>query len=77
MPPTAFRPPTLCELTKNPRQTVSVRRDEGASEMGKNVRHLRIAAGLSQTALAERAGMNLSRLESVAKTLQVTPRFLV
>src|SRR5690242_1713627 len=43
----------LCELAKKPRRSVSAPRDEGASEMGKNVRHLRIAAGLTQTALAK------------------------
>jgi hypothetical protein len=32
----------LCELAKNPRlSTAGVRKDHGASEMGKNVRHLR------------------------------------
>jgi DNA-binding XRE family transcriptional regulator len=82
----------LCELAKNPRNTVTVRRDEGASETGRRVRQLRIAAGLTQTALAKRAGMNrthLSRLERsrltptlltltrLAKTLQVTPRSLL
>jgi DNA-binding XRE family transcriptional regulator len=82
----------LCEFAKDPRHTASVPKDDGASEMGKNVRHLRIAAGLTQTVLAERAGMNrthLSRLEGgrlmptfptlkrLAKTLQVTPRSLL
>jgi DNA-binding XRE family transcriptional regulator len=82
----------LCELAKNPRHTVSVRRDDGASETGKTVRQLRIAAGLTQTALAKRAGMDrthLNRLERgrliptlitlkrLAKTLQVTPRSLL
>jgi len=82
----------LCEIAKNPRHTVSVRKDEGAAEMGRNVRRLRIAAGLTQTALARRSGMDrthLSRLESgrltptlvtvrrLAKTLQVTPRSLL
>jgi DNA-binding XRE family transcriptional regulator len=82
----------LCELAKNPRHTVSVPRDEGASEIGRRVRQLRVAAGLSQTALANRAGMDrthLSRLERgrltptlatltrLAKTLQVTPRSLL
>jgi DNA-binding XRE family transcriptional regulator len=82
----------LCEMTKNPRHTVSIRRDEGAAEIGRNVRRLRIAAGLSQTALAKRSGLDrshLSRLERgrltptlltlrrLAKTLQVTPRSLL
>jgi DNA-binding XRE family transcriptional regulator len=77
----------LCELAKNPRHTVSVQRDDGASEMGSRVRQLRIAAGLTQTALAKRAGVHrthINRLERgrhvptlltlkrVAKTLQVT-----
>ena len=58
------------------------------SHLAKNVRHWRIAAGLTQTAAAKRSGMNrsyLSRLESgrrnprlstlerLAKTLKVTP----
>jgi DNA-binding XRE family transcriptional regulator len=76
----------LCEIAKNPR------RDDGALEMGRTVRQLRIAAGLTQTALAKRSGMDrthLSRLERdrlmptlptlkrLAKTLQVTPRSLL
>jgi DNA-binding XRE family transcriptional regulator len=82
----------LCELAKDPRRTVGVRRDDGASEMGRRVRQLRIAAGLTQTALAKRAGMDrthLNRLERgyavptiptlqrLAQTLQVTPRSLL
>jgi transcriptional regulator with XRE-family HTH domain len=82
----------LCEVAKNPRHGGGVRRDEGASETGKAVRQLRIAAGLTQTALAKRASMDrthLNRLESgyavptiptlkrLAKTLQVTPRSLL
>jgi DNA-binding XRE family transcriptional regulator len=82
----------LCELAKDPRHTVGVRRDDGASEMGRRVRQLRIAAGLTQTALAKRAGMDrthLNRLERgyavptiptlqrLAQTLQVTPRSLL
>jgi DNA-binding XRE family transcriptional regulator len=81
----------LCEIVKSPSRTVSVGRTDGASEMGRTVRQLRIAAGLTQTALAKRSGMNrthLSRLEKgrlmptfptlkrLAKTLQVTPRSL-
>ena len=45
----------LCEVAKNPRHATIVRRDEGASEMGKNVRHLRIAAGLTQPRWALRS----------------------
>jgi transcriptional regulator with XRE-family HTH domain len=59
---------------------------------GENVRHWRIAAGLTQTAAAKRSGMNrsyLSRLESgrhnptlatlerLAKTLEVTPEYFL
>jgi DNA-binding XRE family transcriptional regulator len=82
----------LCEIAKNPHHSGSVRRDDGASEVGRTVRQLRIAAGLTQTALAKRCGMDrthLSRLERgrlmptfptikrLAKTLQVTPRSLL
>jgi DNA-binding XRE family transcriptional regulator len=82
----------LCEIAKKPRHSGSVRKDYGASEMGTAVRRLRMAAGLTQTALAKRAGMDrthLSRLERgrltptlatltrLAKTLQVTPRSLL
>jgi len=41
----------LCEFAKSPRHSVSVGLDEGASEIGNKVRQLRIAAGLTQTAL--------------------------
>jgi DNA-binding XRE family transcriptional regulator len=82
----------LCELAKKPRQTVSIPRDSGASEIGKKVRQLRIAAGLTQTALAKRSSLDrthLCRLEMgskvptfltlkrLAKTLQVTLRSLL
>jgi DNA-binding XRE family transcriptional regulator len=82
----------LCEIVRSPRHTVGVGRTDGGSEMGTKVRQLRIAAGLTQTALAKRSGMDrthLSRLERsrlmptfptlkrLATTLQVTPRFLI
>jgi DNA-binding XRE family transcriptional regulator len=82
----------LCELVNDPRYTVSIRRDDGSAEIGRKVRQLRIAAGLTQTALAKRSGMDrthLSRLEKgrltptlptlkrLSKTLQVTPRSLL
>jgi DNA-binding XRE family transcriptional regulator len=57
----------LCEVAENPRHTSRIRRSNGVSRLGKNVRHWRIAAGLTQTAVAKRSGMNrsyLSRLES-------------
>jgi DNA-binding XRE family transcriptional regulator len=78
----------LCEIAENPRHTPRARRGNGVSRLGKNVRHWRIAAGLTQTAVAKQSGMNrsyLSRLESgrrnptlatlerLAKTLKVTP----
>jgi DNA-binding XRE family transcriptional regulator len=76
----------LCEIAENPRLTSRTSND--VSHLAKNVRHCRIAAGLTQTAVAKRSGMNrsyLSRLESgrqnptlatlerLAKTLKVTP----
>jgi DNA-binding XRE family transcriptional regulator len=78
----------LCEVAENPRHTSRNRRSNGVSRLAKTVRHWRIAAGLSQTAVAKRSGMNrsyLSRLESggrnpalatlerLAKALKVTP----
>jgi DNA-binding XRE family transcriptional regulator len=77
----------LCEIAENPRHTLRTRKSNG-SHLAKNVRHWRIAAGLTQTAVAKQSGMNrsyLSRLESgrrnptlatlerLAKTLKVTP----
>jgi DNA-binding XRE family transcriptional regulator len=76
----------LCEIAENPRLTLRTSND--VSHLAKNVRHWRIAAGLTQTAVAKRSGMNrsyLSRLESgrknptlatlerLAKALKVTP----
>jgi len=78
----------LCEIAENPRHTSRTRRRKDVAPLGRNVRQLRIAAGLTQTALAKRSGMNrgyLSRLESgrqnptlatlerLAKTLEVMP----
>ena len=80
----------LCEIAENPRLTSRTSND--VSHLAKNVRHWRIAAGLTQTALAKRSGMNrayLSRLESgrrnptlatlerLAKTLKVTPGYFL
>jgi DNA-binding XRE family transcriptional regulator len=62
----------LCEVAENPRHTSTMtRRRKDLSQLERNVRQLRIAAGLTQTALAKRSGMNrshLSRLESGART---------
>jgi DNA-binding XRE family transcriptional regulator len=78
----------LCEIAENPRHISRTRRSNGVSHLAKNVRHWRIAAGLTQTAVAERSGMNrsylshlesgrrnptLATLERLAKTLKVTP----
>ena len=56
----------LCELAKNPRYTASTW-DDGASEMGRNVRRLRIAAGLTQAALAKRCGVHRTHLNRVER----------
>ena len=61
----------LCEIAENPRHTSRTRRSNGVSHLAKNVRHWRIAAGLTQTAVAKRSGMNrsyLSHLETAAAT---------
>jgi len=78
----------LCEIAENPRLTSRTRKSNDVSHLAKNVRHWRIAAGLTQTAVAKRSGMNrsyLSRLESggrnptlatlerLAKVLNVAP----
>jgi DNA-binding XRE family transcriptional regulator len=83
----------LCEVAEDdPLPAVSIRRSNRATQVGRNVRRLRIAAGLTQTALAKQAGMDrthLNRLERdrlvptlptlkrLAKTLKVTPRSLL
>jgi DNA-binding XRE family transcriptional regulator len=57
----------LCEIAENPRLTSRTRRSNGVSRLGKNVRQWRLAAGLTQTAVAKQSGMNrsyLSHLES-------------
>jgi DNA-binding XRE family transcriptional regulator len=80
----------LCEVAENQRHTSSgrTRSSNGASPLARNMRQLRIAAGLTQTALAKRSGINrsylshleggrrnptLATLERLAKTLNVTP----
>ena len=79
----------LCEIAENPRHTSMTKRRKDVAQLGRNVRQLSIAAGLTQTALAKRSGMNrayLSRLESgrrnptlatlerLAKALEAMPR---
>ena len=78
----------LCEIAENPRHTSRTRRSIGVSRLGKNVRQWRIAAGLTQTAVAKQSGMNrsylshlesgrrnptLATLERLAKILNVAP----
>jgi DNA-binding XRE family transcriptional regulator len=78
----------LCEIAENPRHTSRTRRRKDVAQLARNVRQLRLAVGLTQTALAKRSGMNrsyLSRLESgrhnptlatlerLAKSLEVMP----
>jgi DNA-binding XRE family transcriptional regulator len=82
----------LCEIAENPRHTSRTRRSNGVSQLAKNVRHWRIAAGLTQTAVAKRRGMNhsylshlengrrnptLATLERLAKILNVAPGYFL
>ena len=48
----------LCEIAENPRHTSN----NGVSRLAKTVRHWRIAAGLTQTAVAKQSGVNRSYL---------------
>ena len=78
----------LCEIAEHPRHHSRTGRSNGVSYLAKNVRHWRLAAGLTQTAVAKRSGMNrsylshlesgrrnptLATLERLAKTFNVTP----
>jgi DNA-binding XRE family transcriptional regulator len=78
----------LCEIAEDPRPASRSRSGNGVSRLAKNVRQLRTAAGLTQTALAKRSGLNRShvnRLEGdggkptldtltrLAKALRVAP----
>jgi len=82
----------LCEIAEKPRHTSRTRRSNGVSQLAKNVRHWRIAAGLTQTAVAKRRGMNhsylshlengrrnptLATLERLAKILNVAPGYFL
>jgi DNA-binding XRE family transcriptional regulator len=82
----------LCEIAENPRHTSRTRKSNGVSRLGKTVRHWRIAAGLTQTDVAKRSGVNrsyLSHLESgrrnptlatlqrLAKILNVAPGYFL
>ena len=78
----------LCEIAENPRHTSN----NGVSRLAQTVRHWRIAAGLTQTAVAKQSGVNrsyLSHLESgrrnptlatlqrLAKILNVAPGYFL
>ena len=82
----------LCEIAENPRHTSRTTRSNGVSHLAKNVRHWRIAAGLTQTAVAKRSGVNrsylshlengrrnptLATLERLAKILNVAPGYFL
>jgi hypothetical protein len=53
----------LCEIAEDPRHASRSGSGKGMSRLAKNVRQLRIAAGLTQTALAKRSGLNRSHLK--------------
>jgi DNA-binding XRE family transcriptional regulator len=78
---------SLCRLAEEPRG-ISTSRSATLPELGRNLRRVRTAAGLTQTALAKRAGLNRSyvsdleagqrnptavTLQRLAKVLGVTP----
>ena len=82
----------LCEIAENPRHTSRARKSNGVSRLGKTMRYWRIAAGLTQTAVAKQSGVNrsyLSHLESgrrkptlaalqrLAKILNVAPGYFL
>jgi DNA-binding XRE family transcriptional regulator len=77
----------LCRLAEEPRR-ISTSRSATLPELGRNLRRVRTAAGLTQTALAKRSGLNRSyvsdleagqrnptamTLKRLAKVLGVTP----
>jgi DNA-binding XRE family transcriptional regulator len=77
----------LCRLAEEPRR-ISTSRSATLPELGRNLRRVRTAAGLTQTALAKRSGINRSylsdleagqrnptavTLQRLAKVLGVTP----
>jgi DNA-binding XRE family transcriptional regulator len=78
----------LCEIAENPRHTSN----NGVSRLAKSVRHWRIAAGLTQTAVAKQSGVNrsylshlengrrnptLATLERLAKILNIAPGYFL
>ena len=78
----------LCEIAENPRHTSRTSDRKDLSQLARNLRQFRVAAGLSQTALAKRSGMHrsylngleggrrnptLATLQRVAKALEVIP----
>jgi DNA-binding XRE family transcriptional regulator len=82
----------LCEIAENPNHISRNRRSNGVSRLAKTVRHWRIAAGLTQTAVAKQSGVNrsylshlesgrrnptLATLERLAKILNVAPGYFL
>jgi hypothetical protein len=65
----------LCEIAENPRHPSRTSRNNGASYLAENVRHWRLAAGLTQTAVAKRSGMNRA-YSAIWKAVAGTPRLL-
>jgi DNA-binding XRE family transcriptional regulator len=78
---------SLCKMAGEPRLTATSR-SATLSQLGRNLRRVRTAAGLTQTALAKRCGMDRSyvggleagqrnptavTLQRLAKVLRVTP----
>jgi DNA-binding XRE family transcriptional regulator len=78
----------LCEIAESPRRASTSWRSHRPPKLGRNLRRLRTAAGLTQNALAKRSGVNranLSRMESgrqaptaitlwhLARSLRVSP----
>jgi DNA-binding XRE family transcriptional regulator len=60
----------LCEVAEDPHRTISTKGSNGA-QLARKIRQLRIATGLTQTALAKRCGINrseVSRLEAGYRT---------
>jgi ribosome-binding protein aMBF1 (putative translation factor) len=77
----------LCKIAEEPRR-ISTSRSATLPELGRNLRRVRTAAGLTQTALAKRSGTDRSyvsgleagqrnptalTLQRLAKVLGVTP----
>jgi len=64
--------PGRAAVTDNPRHTSRTRHKKDLSQLARNLRQFRVAAGLTQTALAKRSGMHRSYLSNW-KTAAATP----